>query len=402
MFAESQAFCSFFSNYPFETSKNFKSLYEYIPALCSIAQSDSPLPCIVNALGLASRSSHADPLRVEAAASSWYNRTVYKINNSIRDCELVKLDQTLLVVLLLGVYETNIPSSPQSMTTWLNHVKGAAALLDLRGEEQLDSELGRSLFIQARTYIIASCYLTRSPIPDIVIQLSQRCRDRSADPLEDLSLIIFQFCNIRAGIPFNPPPNQSESTTRVTAAHYTSVAEQLANWHAGLSPTFLPLIVTVGKGSSDILSEHYDVYEDTWTAAIVNNYRANHLLVHEALISQLAFLRVRYCQDPTELLKLEDQISRSRSTILSLINAICASVPSLLQTKCAAAGVGLLWPLYVAAQISPRTAPVLAATRVWIIGRLTKIDTDMGLHQAAMLAGLLYEDIEVTELLKDG
>ncbi|KAK5281075.1 hypothetical protein LTR20_002464 [Exophiala xenobiotica] len=288
------------------------------------------------------------------------------------------------------------------MTTWLNHVKGAAALLDLRGEEQLDSELGRSLFIQARTYIIASCYLTRSPIPDIVIQLSQRCRDRSADPLEDLSLIIFQFCNIRAGIPFNPPPNQSESTTRVTAAHYTSVAEQLANWHAGLSPTFLPLIVNVGKGSSDILSEHYDVYEDIWTAAIVNNYRANHLLVHEALISQLAFLRVRYCQDPTELLKLEDQISRSRSTILSLIDAICASVPSLLHTKCAAAGVGLLWPLYVAAQISPRTAPVLAATRVWIIGRLTKIDTDMGLHQAAMLAGLLYEDIEVTELLKDG
>jgi hypothetical protein len=79
------------------------------------------------------------------------------------------------------------------MSNWLNHVKGATALLELRGEEQLDSELGRNLFIQARTYIIASCYQTRSSIPDIVVQLSQRCRDRNADPVEDLNLIVLEL-----------------------------------------------------------------------------------------------------------------------------------------------------------------------------------------------------------------
>jgi hypothetical protein len=288
------------------------------------------------------------------------------------------------------------------MKSWLNHTKGATALLDLRGEEQLDSEFGRTLFIQARTQIISGCYQTRSPIPDIVVQLSQKCHDRSASPLEDLNLIVFQFCNIRAGTPFHPPTTQSESTTRATIARCTSIAQALADWHDGLPAAFLPSTVSAGSASSDILSEHYDIYEDIWTAGIANNYRANSILVHEALINQLDFLRNRYPYDLNEVLELEDQISHSRSTILSLIDAVCASVPSLLQSNFAAAGVGLLWTLYVSAQISPRAAPLHDATRSWIIGRLEKIGAEMGVRQATTLAGLLHKKVEVTELLKDG
>jgi hypothetical protein len=42
---------------------------------------------------------------MEVAACAWYNKALRKINHSIRDRELVKADQTLLVVLLLGLYE---------------------------------------------------------------------------------------------------------------------------------------------------------------------------------------------------------------------------------------------------------------------------------------------------------
>jgi hypothetical protein len=288
-----------------------------------------------------------------------------------------------------------------SMKSWLNHIKGATALLALRGEEQLESEFGRSLFSQARTNIISGCYQTRTPIPDIIVQLSEKCRDKGADPADDLSLIVFQFCNLRAEIPFHPPMTQSESTTRTTIARCISIAEALTDWYGSLPPAFLPSPVSASTVSSYVLLEYYDVYEDVWTAGIVNYYRANSILVHEALINQLNFLRLRFPLGLNESLGLEDQVSQSRSTILFLIDAVCASVPSLIQSNFAAAGVSLLWPLYVSAQISPRSAPVQATTRSWIIGRLEKIGVHMGVRQATMLARLLNKEIEVTELLKD-
>lgn len=283
----------------------------------------------------------------------------------------------------------------------MNHIKGATALLELRGEQQLDHEFGRSLFSQARAHIVSGCYQTRSAIPDIVIQLSRKTRDRSSNPVEALQPIIFKFCNLRAGKSFQPPLTQKRSTTRTIVACCTSIAEDLATWYDVLPPAFLPSKISATAGSSDTLLEDYHIYEDLWTACIANNYRTNCILVHETLIAQLDFLRVHYYHDENEATELDHRISHSRSIILSLINAICASVPNLLQSSFAAAGVALLWPLYVSGQISPRSAPLDDGTRSWIIGRLESIGTDIGVCQATMLAGILSKHIEVTDLLKD-
>lgn len=105
MSAETKAFRFFFCNYPSQPSKNFDSVYEDIPALYCLEPSDSPLLCIVTALGLAGLSHHTETSGMEVAAGAWYDKVLHKINSSLRDRELVKLDQTLLVVLLLGLYE---------------------------------------------------------------------------------------------------------------------------------------------------------------------------------------------------------------------------------------------------------------------------------------------------------
>ena len=108
MSAEHQAFCFFFCNYPSQPSKNFDTVYEDIPALYCLEPSDSALLCIVTALGLAGLSHHTETSGMEVAASAWYDKVLQKINSSLRDRKLVKLDQTLLVVLLLGLYEVYI------------------------------------------------------------------------------------------------------------------------------------------------------------------------------------------------------------------------------------------------------------------------------------------------------
>jgi hypothetical protein len=42
---------------------------------------------------------------MEVAARAWYDKALRKVNSSLQDQELVKLDHTLLSVLLLALYE---------------------------------------------------------------------------------------------------------------------------------------------------------------------------------------------------------------------------------------------------------------------------------------------------------
>lgn len=62
------------------------------------------------------------------------------------------------------------------MRDWLKHVRGASALLDFRGREQLGTPLGRRLFRDSRAQILSQCFLTRSAVPDTVIRLSRECQ----------------------------------------------------------------------------------------------------------------------------------------------------------------------------------------------------------------------------------
>ena len=105
---ENQAFYFFSRNYPSQPSKNFKSIYEDIPALYHLEPSDSPLLYIIAALGLAGLSHHTSTSGIDIAATTWYDKALHKINNRLRDRVLAKADQTLLVVLLFGLYEVYI------------------------------------------------------------------------------------------------------------------------------------------------------------------------------------------------------------------------------------------------------------------------------------------------------
>jgi hypothetical protein len=104
---EHQAFCFFFNNYLSYPSKNFVTIYESIPMLYFASDYDSPLLYIVTALGLAGLSHHTETYGMEVAAGVWYNKALHKVNQILRDRTLAKEDMTLLVVLLLGLYEVS-------------------------------------------------------------------------------------------------------------------------------------------------------------------------------------------------------------------------------------------------------------------------------------------------------
>ena len=50
--------------------------------------------------------------------------------------------------------QLNTGRRPQSLRAWVEHINGAATLIDLRGSEQLRTKLGLQLFYQMRTQIV--------------------------------------------------------------------------------------------------------------------------------------------------------------------------------------------------------------------------------------------------------
>jgi hypothetical protein len=287
------------------------------------------------------------------------------------------------------------------MRSWLRHIRGATALLELRGDGQLDTKFGRALFVQTRAHIIAGCLQTRTPIPELVVALSKKYCETTDSPAEAISPLTFHFCRLRSEVSFHPGLKQTESKTRAIVSQYTTITQQMHDWHRQLPSGFLPVKTVPEKPSASTLSDYYHVYDDIWTAGTVNNCNASYMLVNEALIIQLTYLRDHYARDEAEVDSLNDEILKARSTIIRLIHAVCASVPHLLKSNMAIAGIGLMWALYVSGQISPRAASLHVSTRRWITGRLETIGAEMGVKQATTLARFLREGVEVTELLGD-
>ena len=302
------------------------------------------------------------------------------------------------------------------MRSWLKHISGATALIELRGKQQLDSQLGLRLFSHLRSQIIAHCLQTRNPVPPTILELSELCRHKQEDPADATTDILAEFCRLRAKNAFHPLPSQSRLTTINIISRAISIANALESWHAKLPSKFLPSTVATDRPSPEVLSDQYLIYPDLSAATLLNNHHTNRLLVHETILSQLAYLQRKYPaqksipgdSSSTTQVHIWTQVDKSKNAILNLVDSICASVPFHLNHSFyfptatrphAAAGNVLIWPLYVCAQISPRTAPVSDVTRSWIISRLQKIEAETGVGQAMTLAEILKERIEVTELL---
>lgn len=137
---------------------------------------------------------------------------------------------------------------------------------------------------------------------------------------------------------------------------------------------------------------------------------------HEIVLDHLDVLRTSYSQnsDPYAIYSLPPryayQAHHSKSVILDLINDICASIPYLLsydpedppdppskRGPHAAGGNAAVWPLYVAGQLD--ICPT--STRTWILGRLHKIGTEMGVRQAITLEKVLRSGREVLKLMDE-
>ena len=169
---EDQASCFFFSSYVLNNWGVCRTYFEYLPKLYDELPRDCALSSIIVALGIAglSRFQHAPSLVRLSRAK--YAVALRSVNMALQDPESAKRDQTLIAIMLLGVYEASSPilrhdypqltigqvttsKTQRSITYYTKHIRGALALLRLRGKEQFYSPMGCQIFVLLRANIVS-------------------------------------------------------------------------------------------------------------------------------------------------------------------------------------------------------------------------------------------------------
>jgi len=325
------------------------------------------------------------------------------------------------------LHQTNTCTAPPSMRAWLKHISGATALLELRGKQQLDTEVGRRLFAYLCTQIVNFSILRRQPIPSAILRLLESYPAMSEGYRTDITkkfyAISARHCILRAKIASSPSGTLATCTESIIS-EALSIAADLQSWHSNLPPDYHPTSTVKIPGlTPDVFSDYYHIYSDVPTAMIMNNYRVLLILLHEIIVAQSNHVRsspidvnerngFNYAPPPSYIAQIQGQVKRSQDVIFDLIEQVCASVPFLLDYEyCvrardtlskpdhprAAGGNAIMWPLYVCAQVNF----VPNSTRAWIIGRLNKIGAELGVQQAKVMAKILLQRTEVTEVLAE-
>ena len=74
--------------------------------------------------------------------------------------------------MMMGIIEAKL-SPNHSTKHHIYHVNGAAALVELRGPEQLTTPVGAAMYMEVSAYLCISRVLTRTPVPQFFQDMHQ-------------------------------------------------------------------------------------------------------------------------------------------------------------------------------------------------------------------------------------
>jgi hypothetical protein len=118
---------------------------ECLPRLLSSAKTNGCMYQAVcaTALSALARERRDSPILFEARKK--YAAALSRTNLALTDAQQALLDETLMAVHILGIFETAM-STTKDLTPWLNHAIGSATLIKMRGPKIFESRAGTALF----------------------------------------------------------------------------------------------------------------------------------------------------------------------------------------------------------------------------------------------------------------
>lgn len=330
----------------------------------------------------------------------------------------VKKDSTLLATMLLTTFETMTGVRRRSLSAWRSHVNGAAALIKVRGLEQMANSGGVRMFMQATLNLMTSCLELQIALPEHIMVLNAEVAKHAdlSDPswryYETMILLTNFRAHVRCGIVSDPQEILAKALEIDRAALMI-----LAN-----APSVYEYeTVYTDVESAVVFAGCYHLYQDFMSATIWNGMRTIRMILQETIRDALLRLRSSRSTDSTDE-QYTAQYHASANTLYQLQFDIIASVPQYLgwpPTKATSGGVpghifpwshfnsrlltpvhtmksksaglpiirssaegNLPWAIYLAGAIDVATEPV----QKWVVETLETIGRSMRIQLAIFLA----------------
>ena len=379
---------AFFSHYV----SGFSKTYDVLESLYQWSAPDKPLNASVDAVSLAFLAFQSDCTQASHLSRDKYLSALPLLNKALSAPESAASDSTLLAVLLLDLYEKITNNNPRSIGSWMSHINGALALVDMRKEPLLQDYNGIRLSARLSTNLLISCVSANSPVPPALVKLRADLEPfvNIDDPKWRISGLVVKYANLKGAIQ-DGCLHSSDVIARATDldCEFMLLAKYMpSSWQYNT--------IHLDEASDQVFDLHYDTYPDHMIAQGWNVLRVMRMLLND-------MIRVEYASKGTK--SFNNTSSYRSSTILTgcindIAKEICASVPQFTnyrKTKARVKGhcttqklrcYTLLFPLYVAGLHAS------AATRIksWIINQLRYMSKEMGIRNASVIADFLERD----------
>ena len=379
---------AFFSHYV----SGFSKTYDVLEPLYQRSAPDRPLNASVDAVSLAFLSFQFDCTQASRLSRDKYLSALPLLNKALRTPESATSDATLLAVLLLDLYEKITNNNPRSIGSWMRHINGALALVDMRKEPLLQDYTGIRLSARLSTNLLISCVSANSPVPPALVKLRADLEPflNIDDPKWRISGLVVKYANLKGAIQ-DGCLHSSDIITRATELDREFML--LAKY---MPPRWLYETTNLEESSDRVFERHYDTYPDHVIAQGWNVLRVMRVLLND-------MIRVEYASRGTN--SFNDISSYPSSSILTgciddIAKEICASVPQFtkyaktklrVKVHCTTQKLRcypLLFPLYVAGL----HASAATCIKPWIVNQLRFMSMEMSIRNASVIADFLKRD----------
>ncbi|PWY85982.1 hypothetical protein BO70DRAFT_312204 [Aspergillus heteromorphus CBS 117.55] len=363
----------------------------------------------IASVGLANLASLQKSPSLRLSARREYATALQLTNAALRDPVMVKEDTTLTAIVCLSLFEIIVCERQDSLESWINHSKGIAALLELRGGEQLQRESGAWMFQVLRNEVLTGCLQKGLRFPPALLDIPDRMASKSQTyPFSTdgnrLMKIVAKFCDLQADIRTGIISDSSEILSIARA-----IDSELEDLTGTFSSEFVYALCTrppshpppPATNGYNFAYYHgtYHMYQTLWACNVWNNYRYVRILVNTVILSHLPPVAPA-AQSGPEYESFRAQCVRPRDRMRQLATDICCSVPfkfgvagheemdgvDPVMTR-AGTGFTLLLPLYVAVLVDGVSSPIYT----WVMNCFHVIGRVMGIHTAVALMEMLKD-----------
>lgn len=228
---------------------------------------DAGLRSSIRAVGFASAANTMQSGAMLDKARYHYMQAVRWTNRALASNEIAKKDTTLLSILVLGIFETMTGTHRRSLKDWSQHINGAAAVIKLRGDEQLDSIAGRRMLFQVTSNLLIVCIAQEKALPDYLLKLLEAAiaKIHNPDPALLVQRTMIRAAQLRSDVRggnIEDPNAVLNEALKLDSALVKISQNPPDGWAYEVVYTSIP--------SSYVWKGTYHVYPDCWIAQLVS------------------------------------------------------------------------------------------------------------------------------------